>query len=506
MLRVVRRTDTEIKRLLQKAATAAEADVRNLAPTGTGKIVRIGQRSSASQAIRRTLRHLFADVGDVVRSGRVDAANAALLSAHEWEEPYYRAAGLPKRERDRLRAATVAMSERRVELMLRRFNTEQIPLSRQVYRTERLASGWVDEKINLGIGRGLDAREIAREVRDSIRPDVPGGVSYAAMRLGRTELNNAFHTAARVSSQDKPWVLGMEWHLSGSHGVPDVCDLLAESDDFGLGEGVYPPDKVPDKPHPHCFCFVTPELQDEDDFVAAFANGDYDSYFSDVPNTNTTDKVSIPPVKPKPKEGRAALAAAPLSLGSPELQRNGISGIDTERDLIAQYKGVYYTGINKYLRDGSGSFYRENVEKIDAALDRSRLTEDIIVGRGVKDPRSVFGDHIDGDLTGLEWIEDAYMSTSADSRVYEGFAERTKSKDGGLVLHMRVGKGAPMLRLSDFAPEGTIDSTSPEAELLGGRGWRLRITTDRGKDDRGLRHVDVEVVSYDRSGKDPWKR
>lgn len=277
MLRVVRRSDAEIRLLLEKAAQAAESDVRRLVP---GNVVRRGQLSAAMQAVRRTLRDLFADVGDNIRTGRTEAANAALLSAFEWEEPLYRAAGLSKPQRDRLRTATATLSDRNVNLMLRRFNTEQIPLSRQVYRSRQLASGWVDNIVNLGIGRGLTARELAQEVSSSIRPDTRGGVAYAAMRLARTELNAAFHTAAIVSTADRPWVSGMHWHLSKSHPRPDICDEYANQDKFGLGDGVFPKVSVPSKPHPQCFCFVTPELQDEDDFIAALARGSYDEFIS----------------------------------------------------------------------------------------------------------------------------------------------------------------------------------------------------------------------------------
>jgi hypothetical protein len=495
MLRVIRRSDAEIRRLLDKAAQAAVSDIEGLATSGTGKIIRRGQLSAATQALRKTIRILFRDVGDTVRAGRVDAAEAALLSAFEWEEPYYRAAGMSKPERDRLRAATAVMSERNVELMLRRFTTEQIPLSQQVYRTQQLAQGWVDERVNLGIGRGLTAKELARDVRDSIRPDVSGGVSYAAMRLARTELNNSFHAAAVEATQDKPWINGMQWHLSESHPKPDICNHYADEDKFGIGSGTFPVDKVPEKPHPHCFCFVVPGLQDEDDFVAAFARGDYDDQFGAT--------VTAPA---KPKEGREALAAAPLDMNDESLAINGMRGIDSDRDQIIQYKGVAYSPTNNYLRFGSGSFLRSNIEAIDRSINKSRLTEDVFVLRGVKDPRAVFGEHINGDLTGLEWTDDAYLSTTADPRISDGFARRTKSPDGGLVMRMRVPKGAPMLRLSDLAPDDEkIDSTSAEAELLGGRGWTLRIVKDNGKID-GLRNVEVEVISHERSGTNPWDR
>lgn len=509
MLKVVRRTDAEIKRLLGKAADAAASDVERLAPKG---LIRRGHFTAAYRALHRTMRILFADVGDTVRTGRLDAAEEAMVSAFEWEEPYYRAAGLSRSERSRLRASTTAMSDRNVELMLRRFNTEQIPLSAQVYRTQKLASGWVDQVVNLGLGRGLTAREIAQEVKGSIRPDVRGGVSYAAMRLGRTEVNNAFHTSSIVASADKPWVSGQQWHLSGSHPKKDVCNLLAEQDRHGLGSGVFPRGDVPQKPHPQCLCYLAPALQDEDDFVNAFANGDYDDYFDEklgeseaIPAVVQKEAKPIT-VRSKPKDGRAALRAAPLDMNDESLAVNGLRGIDSDRDYVLQYKGVAYATTNKYLREGSGPFLRPQIEAIDRSIAKSRLTEDVHVLRGVKNPRSIFGDLIDGDLTGLEWTDDAYLSTTTDRRISDGFAERTDSPDGGLVITMRVPKGAAMLRLSDFAPDSeTISSTSAEAELLGGRGWTMRIVKDNGKIG-GLRRIDVEVISHGQSSTNPWDR
>jgi hypothetical protein len=211
--------------------------------------------------------------------------------------------------------------------------------------------------------------------------------------------------------------------------------------------------------------------------------------------------------QPAAKEGHAALAAAPLDLNDPKLQVNGMVGIDSERDEIQLYKGVAYTPTNQYLREGAGEFLRERVEKMDDAISKSKLTSDVIVHRGVKDPRAFMGDLVDGDLTGLEWIDDAYLSTSADLRIADRFANQSDSPDGGMVLNIRVGKGATMLRLSGFAPaDATLNDTSPEAELLGGRGWQMRVVADHGKDAGGIRRVDVEVVSHARNAQDPWSR
>lgn len=516
MLTIVRRTDAEIRRLLYKAANAAESDANRLAPSGIGKIVRKGQFATAHAAIRKTIRNLFLDVRDTVSVGRLDAAHAAFQSSADWEDPLYRAAGLSQKERDALQASTLAMSDRNVELMLRRHGTVQIPLSQQVYRTQALAQGWVDEKINLGIGRGLTAREIGQEVKSLIRPDVKGGVAFAAQRLGRTEVNNSYHAAAIVANADKPWVSGMHWHLSGSHPTKDICDLLAHEDRFDLGSGIFPPGQVPNKPHPQCLCYIVPAIPSEDDFLDSLLAGEYDDFLQEeggiepqasLPKQTKQTKSGAKAATSKPQEGRAALNAAPLDINSDKLRANGIPGIDDERAQIAQYKGVMYGTVNGYLRDGSGEFLRENVEKIDSAISKSKLKQDILTFRGVKNPRALFGDRIDGSLVDMEWIDEAFLSTSVDRRIANGFAERTDSPDGGMVLNILVRKGSPMLRLSDFAPDSEkISSTSAEAELLGGRGWKIRVVADNGRDSQGIRQVDVEVISHERSSTNPWDR
>lgn len=196
-----------------------------------------------------------------------------------------------------------------------------------------------------------------------------------------------------------------------------------------------------------------------------------------------------------PRSGNDAVDAAPLSITSPELDSEA-------RSALRQYKGVAYTPTNQYLRAGSGGFLRDQVETLDATIEGSPLTASVSVFRGIRDARSVFGDRVDGELTGMEWIEHAYLSTSADVRVADEFAAA-----GGMMLSVIVPKGAPMVVLSPFAKAGEQPGQGGklEAELLGGRGWRLRVTEDHGVID-GVRHIDVEVVSHVRSGTDPWDR
>lgn len=133
-------------------------------------------------------------------------------------------------------------------------------LSQRVYRNAQLTSGKIERLIRAGIIQGLSAKELAKTVKDYIRPDVKGGVSYAAMRLARTELNNAFHERQKQIIAGKPWALAV-WNLSKSHPHRDACNDLAEG-------GPYEADEVPDKPHPQCLCYLSYQLAPEKDIVA----------------------------------------------------------------------------------------------------------------------------------------------------------------------------------------------------------------------------------------------
>jgi hypothetical protein len=158
--------------------------------------------------------------------------------------------------------------------MLTRLTKSKIPLSRRVYKSGAMASGALDRQINSALARGASAKELADGVRKSINPSTLGGVSYAAMRLARSEINNAFHVMSIENAQEVPWTDEMEWHLSKVHkkNPSDECERYAK-------KKTYPADKVPLKPHPQCMCYVTPKSVGWKDFKSELKSGKYDDYF-----------------------------------------------------------------------------------------------------------------------------------------------------------------------------------------------------------------------------------
>lgn len=145
--------------------------------------------------------------------------------------------------------------------------------------------------------------------------------------------------------------------------------------------------------------------------------------------------------------------------------------------------------INLFLRGGDSRMtpavrteFDRDIATIDAVLDASPLTEDVIVYRGLITGRSAFGpkETWDNDLTGREWTESAYQSTSALEAVGKHYSR------GGVLMRILVPRGTRAIQVS---------AENYESEILLQRGLTLRVVRDRGTDDDGRRIVDVEVAS-----------
>jgi hypothetical protein len=263
-------TEKELKLILADGADEAERLIPKYIEkhTTSGKI-RAGQLSLVLKEVRLMQAALWGNLGPEFTQGVQSAVLAAAagedMLTKFLKQRNYSIPALLSAERNKAKAGLSAV------LAKARNN---IPLSTQVYRTQAMATGMVTRKVNTGLLLGKTAKDIARDVAKLIKPNVAGGVSYAAFRLARTEINNAYKTAQEARHQDEPWNKGMRWNLSKSHPDRDECDDYAEADDYDLGAGVYPFGKRP-LSHPNCLCYLTVETIEEDEFIDAFLRGDY---------------------------------------------------------------------------------------------------------------------------------------------------------------------------------------------------------------------------------------
>ena len=230
--------------------------------------------------------------GDLGRSLRTGVGQAVEQAAKNGMNVLTRALGKHGVSLPEYQAALVEQAKAGIGSVLAKA-ANGIPLARSVYKTQALTQGMVDRKVSQGLLLGMNHKAIAKSVKDMIRPDVAGGVSYAAHRLARTEINHAYQTAQAWQYQDEPWTKGMRWNLSKSHPKPDVCNVNATTDHNGLGPGVYTFGNKPDS-HPNCMCYQTPEQVDEDEFVETFLSGEYNDYIDEKIYTYAPREVKLP--------------------------------------------------------------------------------------------------------------------------------------------------------------------------------------------------------------------
>lgn len=275
-LLVQQKVDREMAKILLTAAKEAEAIVlANAGKAGAGSAYETARMKQASKALRESSAAMWGNVNSTLKVGMKRAAEAAVNSETFVNDALQSAFGarIPALEQ-----AFAYNAANAVEAVYAKAQNG-IPLASQVYRTNALADGRVDKVLHNGILLQQSARQIAANVKGLINPNTPGGVSYAANRLARTELNNAFHTSQVHRRADEPWTEGFKWHLSGSHPKPDECNEYATSVNFKGGEpGVFKPDQVPGKPHPQCLCHITTVTVSEDQFVEDFLAGKHTAY------------------------------------------------------------------------------------------------------------------------------------------------------------------------------------------------------------------------------------
>lgn len=145
-------------------------------------------------------------------------------------------------------------------------------LSDRIWETDRVLRKNLHDMIEQCVNEGLSAVEFSRAVEQYLLKPGPawttkitpsktgrGSIKYNALRLARTETNNAYRTAHALGAKNSTIVKGIKWNLSHSHPEPDICDEWATQDLYGLGPGVYPPDKLPPG-HPQCLCYLTDQL------------------------------------------------------------------------------------------------------------------------------------------------------------------------------------------------------------------------------------------------------
>ena len=260
-------THRQLATVLKDAAAEASAMIEfNVAKLGSiGGKVTTAQLQQAVAGLGSVSTELWTGVGKITRAGMYEGASLAADQALDLDLFL----GMPANGVVQYASLTHFEARQSVEDLISR-RTDGYKLSDRIYANGRLSVKQATKVVERGLALQRSAKEIAFGVRGHFSPVVPGGSSYAAMRLARTEINNAHHSTTLRLSKDKPWIQGWKWHLSGSHPRPDACDALAAA--------LHSKANPPAKPHPQCLCYVTHLQEDPEVFMNKLVNGDYDDY------------------------------------------------------------------------------------------------------------------------------------------------------------------------------------------------------------------------------------
>ena len=158
-------------------------------------------------------------------------------------------------------------------------------LSENIWEYAAQLRGELQIHLGLGIMNGDSAPVISRRIRQylkdpesyfrrvrdkngklvaskAMKANAPGQGKYNsafknAMRVARTNTNQAYLMADHLRWLDIPMVIGVKVSLSAQHVVFDICDHLV---------GVYPKTFIFVGWHPQCLCHATPVLMPKSDF------------------------------------------------------------------------------------------------------------------------------------------------------------------------------------------------------------------------------------------------
>jgi hypothetical protein len=132
----------------------------------------------------------------------------------------------------------------------------------------------IDDVIRAAILKGQTFDALAKDLRQFVRGGDDGGgdlgqafrtVRFNALRIGYSEIHNARAEAEVQHFALDPLVRAVAWRLSPDRGTlvgPDICDVLAVNNFYGLGAGIYPVTAVPFPPHPFDRCERVPIVRD----------------------------------------------------------------------------------------------------------------------------------------------------------------------------------------------------------------------------------------------------
>ena len=278
------RLDADALRELQQLYQQAAADLRTriaAAGGGDGNIA-LAQLQDVLTQVNERLRSLASARHALLDNGLENAARFGTA-------PLTAAGAGVQSEAMLSSAAAMRISDEALRFVRTFIAEDGLQLSDRIWRLDRHARDVVINAIEMAVIEGHGAVQAARELLmrgQSVPMELADKMKAAegarigktvasvltgtgspmdnAMRLMRTEINRAHGEAYIAGALDHPDTAGVRFLLSPAHPEPDICDLHATANLYGLGPGVYPSrEKCPWPAHPNTLSYVEIVFKDE---------------------------------------------------------------------------------------------------------------------------------------------------------------------------------------------------------------------------------------------------
>lgn len=234
-------------------------------------IMRMRQLNELEKSIKQTSKNMYSEIKKEVESGMKQIAEAVVSDNIKWGKSM----GL-----DIKTAFAYVPKDVVTSIATGNVYDSGWSLSKRIWSDNKKLLEDVHSVVAKGIAANMTTYEIAKELEKYVDPSAkkdwkwskvyPGTnkqVDYNAQRLARTLSNHAFQQAFVRTTKNNPFVEAYKWNTGHNHKTCQICINLAQTDQYGLGQGVFPKDKLP-LDHPNGFCIVTAVIKKNADDIA----------------------------------------------------------------------------------------------------------------------------------------------------------------------------------------------------------------------------------------------
>lgn len=270
-----RQQEEEIKDFYRELIDIVERDINGLSgKDNISSIMKEFQLQRIKVGLQRSLETVGSKVNGVVRQSMTTTSQQMV----EATKDFLKQAGFPEPLiKPAYQNVPAAIVERVASGQLYEGNWS---LSKAIWADVRSKQDDINKIIAKGIALNKSSYDIAKDLEAYVNPDAkkpwnwgivyPGSskkIDYNAQRLARTAVSHAYQQAFNECVAPNPFVEAVQWNNAHSGRVCPLCQELAETDQYGLGEGIFPKGEEP-LDHPNGMCYLTAVMVKSLDEVA----------------------------------------------------------------------------------------------------------------------------------------------------------------------------------------------------------------------------------------------